>query len=510
MPVPALASTASRSPSPTPTLVDPPAPSPSSLFVPSISAPVPHAPSPIHTPTRDLSQTSYTSPTPTSLAFPPGDPAASHPSLTPSDVDSVWHADFQQQWEARQRADLVSHLAASTLKERTGRSKLAIGFAVSPGNALSRRPSLGAPGAAGQPAGGGRSVGGSFYAASAKSRVGSRAGSAAPSRALSRVVTRVGAEPEKGAEDVEAALGPAGGGRGAVWSWVDDSRRRMRRYMRLKRFHCVMIGLVAFDLVVVMIELIVALLTAGCTTEKIYEVVSAKDPLTRSPLPRSVHLTLIPVSFLPQLEATIHHSDVPLQLSEFACTLAPSPSRDLLENSIFGVNVSLLALFTLDVLAALYAFGPRTYCASWITLLDGFVVLTTLALDVYFHLSTSPSAKSPIALVVLRLWKVFRAVHAIAHALELHYEEVMDTAREGHRALERERVAEAIRLGYVRRALVEASGRDVDPFLVEGEVERELAAMDARAKEEAAMAAHAAQHAPYQWLHLQSRSNHKH
>lgn len=158
----------------------------------------------------------------------------------------------------------------------------------------------------------------------------------------------------------------------------------------------------------------------------------------------------------------------------------------------------------------MYEFGPATYCSSWVTLLDGFVVLTTLCLDVFFHLSTSASAKSPIALVVLRLWKVFRAVHAIAHALELHYQELVDSAREGHARLADERVAEAIRLRVVRAALVEACGRDVDPYVVEGEVERELAALESRRQEEAAMAAHAAQQAPYQWLHLHSRSNHHH
>lgn len=30
-----------------------------------------------------------------------------------------------------------------------------------------------------------------------------------------------------------------------------------------------------------------------------------------------------------------------------------------------------------------------------------------------------------VALVILRLWKIFRAVHAIAHALEMHYQEGM-------------------------------------------------------------------------------------
>ncbi|GAA5969793.1 hypothetical protein JCM21900_003209 [Sporobolomyces salmonicolor] len=155
--------------------------------------------------------------------------------------------------------------------------------------------------------------------------------------------------------------------RGGPLAWIDNNRRAIRGVMRMKRFHLIMISLVAFDLVIVMIELIVSLLTAGCMTEQIYELV------------------------LESIERA--HSD--LTPAMFACSLAPTVGREHLENAIFGINVTLLCIFTLDVLFAIYAFGPITYVTSWVTLLDGFVVIATLCLDVYFHLSTDPAAKSP-------------------------------------------------------------------------------------------------------------------
>ncbi|GAA6000523.1 hypothetical protein JCM10207_008051 [Rhodosporidiobolus poonsookiae] len=236
--------------------------------------------------------------------------------------------------------------------------------------------------------------------------------------------------------------------------WMDDNRRELRRLMRLKRLHLIIIGLVAFDLVIVIVELIVALLTAGCMTEEVYEYV------------------------LHAVESSHGH----LKPAAFACTMAPTAGREALENAIFGINISLLSVFMAEVLASIYAFGPITYCTSWVSLLDGFVVVTTLCLDVYFHLSKDPAAKSPVAVVILRLWKIFRAIHAIGHALQLHYAEQMELAEQGRKKLEWERVTESIRLNFVRNALIRATGSDVDPVLIEDEVQRERAALSKQRK----------------------------
>ncbi|GAA5890360.1 hypothetical protein JCM5296_002798 [Sporobolomyces johnsonii] len=214
--------------------------------------------------------------------------------------------------------------------------------------------------------------------------------------------------------------------RGGPLALIDNNRRALRKVMRMKRFHLIMISLVAFDLVIVMIELIVSLLTAGCMTEQIYELV------------------------LESIERA--HSD--LTPAMFACSLAPTASRDQLEDAIFGINVTLLCIFTLDVLFAIYAFGPITYVTSWVTLLDGFVVIATLCLDVYFHLSTDPAAK------------------------------MMEAAEKGREKLEWERIAESIRLNFMRQTLITETGQDIEPHVVEAHVQHELRELERKQAEE--------------------------
>ncbi|KAK4699292.1 hypothetical protein P7C70_g6973, partial [Phenoliferia sp. Uapishka_3] len=303
-------------------------------------------------------------------------------------------------------------------------------------------------------------------------------GAGANSRQVSRVPSRAdGGVEEKGAMDFPE--GPKG-----FWGHLHHNRRVMRKIMRLKKFHLLMIALVGIDLMIVMIELILgksslgschitfadlstlaALLTASCPTEDLYS----------------------------WLENALETSHSEIKPSDFACTLAPSAAREAVETTIFSLNLSLLCVFTMEVFSAIYAFGPITYCSSWVSVLDGAVVLITLCLDTYFHLSKSPAAKSPIALVILRLWKIFRAVHAIAHALEMHYEEgksLVEASEAGREKLEWERIAESVRLSYVRRALIKASGEDVDPVLVEEEVEREVAVIKEQREHDEAQLLH--------------------
>ncbi|GAA5911513.1 hypothetical protein JCM6882_000523 [Rhodosporidiobolus microsporus] len=382
------------------------------------------------------------SPSPRSGLFPslsrsltrgPSAPAPGAPSSTrtPS-LDSIWLPDFESHWQWRQRED------ARRLAEVRGSSEtpyLTFG-------------------------GWGRVLG--VHARGVESGRGRR-----------RVRVAQGGEGEEGAVGMGSSASAMGREETAsalaaeeeeeepkrrypFFEWVEHNRREIRRLMRLKRLHLIIIGLVAFDLVIVIVELIVALLTAGCMTEEVYEYV---------------------------LEA-VEHSHGLLTPASFACTMAPSHSREALESAIFGINLALLSVFMTEVCCAIYAFGPVTYVTSWVTLLDGFVVTTTLVLDVYFHTAKDPAAKSPIAVVILRLWKIFRAIHAIGHALSLHFNEMMEASEEGRKKLELERVTESIRLNYVRNALIRATGHDVDPVLIEDEVQRERAAIERKRREE--------------------------
>ncbi|GAA6034805.1 hypothetical protein JCM8097_009307 [Rhodosporidiobolus ruineniae] len=373
--------------------------------------------------------------TPQNISFPPSSLILSSRASSSSSarsghsaasLDSVWDLDFETHWEWRQRED------ARRLAELKGATPyLSLGsYPNEHFRALERRKRRRIRMVAqGEGEGEGMEV--------------------APT-AMGSTASALGRE-EAAGEDEEERKDPH-----LFFVWLDNNRREVRRIMRLKRLHLIIIGLVAFDLVIVIVELIVALLTAGCMSEEVYEYV---------------------------LEA-VEHSHHHLSPASFACTMAPSHSREALENAIFGINISLLSVFMTEVLAAVYAFGPVTYCTSWVTLLDGFVVVTTLCLDVYFHMSKDPAAKSPIAVVILRLWKIFRAIHAIGHALSLHFEQLMEASEEGRKKLEMERMTESIRLNYVRNALIRATGSDVDPVLIEDEVQRERAAIERKRVEE--------------------------
>ncbi|GAA5898633.1 uncharacterized protein JCM6883_003374 [Sporobolomyces salmoneus] len=424
----------SRSASPTPTLVDPPPPS---------------SPTRRNRPNNQLylDKDSLKRLSPVNSRFPHGhharSPTSSIASSTLSQrtrhsVDSIWDFDFEAHWERRQREDAkrlqelkgtVPYLTFGRYEEELER--------VRKEEKASRRVH-------------GFSEDGQSEAASVVSRGPSAIGAAEKNP---QGMVGVGGSSETNSVDFEKRK-PKG-----FLGKVDENRRRMRKLMRKKRFHLIMIGLVAFDLVIVMVELIVALLTAGCVNEEIYELL---------------------------LESIHHHPASHLTPAMFACSLAPTHSREMLENGIFGVNLTLLSIFTLDVFFAIYAFGPITYATSWVTLLDGFVVLATFVVDIYFHFSHDPNSESPIALVILRLWKIFRAAHAIAHALQYHYTEMMEKAEANRKKLEWERISESIRLNCVRSTLIEKTGQDIDPEEVENLVQSEIQDIQKKRKQEEA------------------------
>lgn len=135
-----------------------------------------------------------------------------------SDVDSIWNADLDH-WERRRRLDDAIMQEIRDLAP-TG---IAVGFAVTPGNsrAMSRRPS--------------KTPGG-------RSALNSGFNSVAPSSS------------ELGRAEANVSLPQQSSW--SFWHWLSQNRRMLRKLMRMKKFHLVMIGLVGFDLIVVMVELI--------------------------------------------------------------------------------------------------------------------------------------------------------------------------------------------------------------------------------------------------------------
>jgi hypothetical protein len=89
------------------------------------------------------------------------------------------------------------------------------------------------------------------------------------------------------------------------------------------------------------------------------------------------------------------------------------------ELSIFYISLILISIFVLEILAAFYAFGWRRY-TKLLYLFDAIIVLVSFILEVYFHFGNVGKVGPAVTgLVVLRLWKIIRAIHAIAHSMAL-------------------------------------------------------------------------------------------
>lgn len=101
------------------------------------------------------------------------------------------------------------------------------------------------------------------------------------------------------------------------------------------------------------------------------------------------------------------------------CLLPPSPTSDVGEQCLFYFSFIILSLFVVEILVSFYAFGWRRY-TKLLFLIDAFIVLASFIIGVYFHFgSVTKSGRSAVALVILRLWKIVRAIHAIAHSISL-------------------------------------------------------------------------------------------
>lgn len=125
-----------------------------------------------------------------------------------------------------------------------------------------------------------------------------------------------------------------------------------------------------------------------------------------------------------------------------ACLLPGRPSLTAGEWFLWAMSITLLFVFVFDILTSLFAFGWRRFTQP-IFAIDAVVIVASLVLEFVFQLSPSitNAQSSPAALVLLRLWKIIRAIHAVAHSIELKNQSVIREIREAKR-----QVADELRL----------------------------------------------------------------
>jgi hypothetical protein len=129
-----------------------------------------------------------------------------------------------------------------------------------------------------------------------------------------------------------------------------------------------------------------------------------------------------------------------------ACILPAGPSLTAGEWSLWAMSITLLFVFLFDVLTSLFAFGWRRFTQP-IFAIDAVVILASLVMEFVFQLSPAitNAQTSPAALVLLRLWKIIRAIHAVAHSIELKNQRVIRGIRDAKR-----QVADELRLAAER------------------------------------------------------------
>jgi hypothetical protein len=120
------------------------------------------------------------------------------------------------------------------------------------------------------------------------------------------------------------------------------------------------------------------------------------------------------------------------------CLLPPSHPLESGELALYYISLVIICIFVLEISAAYYTFGWRRY-TKILYLLDAIIIFSSFILEVYFHFGAGTKAgRASAGLVVLRLWKIVRAIHAIAHSISLRNHMIMEEIEKARTILKEE------------------------------------------------------------------------
>lgn len=106
---------------------------------------------------------------------------------------------------------------------------------------------------------------------------------------------------------------------------------------------------------------------------------------------------------------------------------------------LFYFSFLFICIFVLEIFVSLYALRWK-YFKNRLYLLDGIVVIASFVLEIVFHYGNLGNARRAAStIIILRLWKIIRAVHAVAHSLTLKNRLLIEKIEEAKGILEEER-----------------------------------------------------------------------
>jgi len=89
------------------------------------------------------------------------------------------------------------------------------------------------------------------------------------------------------------------------------------------------------------------------------------------------------------------------------------------EKALAWTSVTILSIFTLEQFVKLAVFGPRYFLKVWHAI-DAFVIITSLILEILLR---GPSREVASLLIIFRLWRLVRIMHALAEEITIEHEE---------------------------------------------------------------------------------------
>jgi hypothetical protein len=134
-------------------------------------------------------------------------------------------------------------------------------------------------------------------------------------------------------------------------------------------------------------------------------------------------------------------------MDQYNTTVQPTdcllPLTSQVENgelAIYYLSLFLISIFVVEILVAFYAFGWRRY-TKLLYLFDAIIVFASFILEVYFHFgNVGKAGKAAAGLVILRLWKIIRAIHAIAHSMSLRNHMIVTEINKAKMILNQEKI----------------------------------------------------------------------
>jgi hypothetical protein len=122
-----------------------------------------------------------------------------------------------------------------------------------------------------------------------------------------------------------------------------------------------------------------------------------------------------------------------------SCLLPYSIHLSRGELFLFYFSVFLLITFVAEVFMTFYAFGWRHY-KNPLFLTDAVIVFASFIMEMYFHYGNIGRAgRAAAAIVILRLWKILRAIHAVAHSITLKNRLLIKKIQEAQIIIEEEK-----------------------------------------------------------------------